>query len=164
VGISASSGRRLRAAAAALLPLCATPLLAACAANAYAGVPLAAGAADPGIQDLARRARAGDGRARLELGIRYEEGRGVPLDLDRAERLYLAAAFDRGSRLDVYLPPVSGGAGRMLSVDGPGGGGLDEALVRLARLAALRDGRCAPPPAAPNHSNREFETGTRPCL
>jgi TPR repeat protein len=76
--------------ACAALAACAAALLCACAvSNTYAGIPLAAGAADAELQSLARRAQAGDKQARLELGVRYEEGRGVVRDLERAERLYL---------------------------------------------------------------------------
>lgn len=38
------------------------------------------------------------------LGILYEEGRGVPVDLDRAETLYDAAASDTRKTMLVYIP------------------------------------------------------------
>jgi hypothetical protein len=63
--------------------------VAGCAADPYAGlVPVAAGA-DPGLRALLRRARAGDRQAQLELGERYEQGRGVPADRARACAIYL---------------------------------------------------------------------------
>jgi TPR repeat protein len=79
--------RALRGFAAALLALAAPLTLAACAPTSYAGISLKPGAADPELQSLARRAQGGDKHAQLELGIRYEEGRGVPANLDRASYL-----------------------------------------------------------------------------
>ena len=113
--------------------------LAGCAAPAsYAGIPLEAGAADPELQSLARRADAGDKHAQLELGIRYEEGRRVPLDRKRAERLYRLAAADEVGRIYVYTPAVHpGGRGRVLSLrSGRREPGLREAARRLAALNA----------------------------
>jgi TPR repeat protein len=116
---------------------------AGCAGGSYAGIPLAADAADPELQQLARRAQTGDKQAQLELGIRYEEGRGVLRDLDRAERLYRGAAAASGGRTWVYSPSVrKGGSGRAIPVDrGPRQPGLAEAA---RRLAALRNGRARP--------------------
>ena len=131
-----ASARRLRAAAAALL-LLGVPLLASgCAASAYAGIPFAAGAADPELQWLAQRAQAGDKQAQLELGIRYEEGRGVPVDLARARRLYRLAAADSGGTMYVYSPPVGRhGRGGVIPIrSGPPQPGLVEARERLERL------------------------------
>lgn len=54
----------------------------------------------------------------LELGIRYEEGRGIARDLDQAERLYRAAATDSAATQHFYAPPVGKhGQGRVFSVD-----------------------------------------------
>jgi hypothetical protein len=110
--------------------------LSACASTSYAGIPLTAGAADAELQDLARRAQAGDKHAQLELGIRYEEGRGVPRDLDRAERLYRLAASDSGGPQHIYTPPVGRhGQGKVVSVSrGPRQPGLAAAKLRLGRL------------------------------
>lgn len=126
--------RGVRAPFVALLT-CVSLSLSACASS-YAGIPLAAGTADPELQSLARRAQAGDAKAQLELGIRYEEGRGVPADRSRARRLYFAAASESsGKRISIYLPRKGGGgnvrhfpAARKLS-------GPPEAILRWHRLA-----------------------------
>ena len=109
-----------------------------CATDGYAGVPFAPGAADPELQSLAQSARAGDKQAQLELGIRYEEGRGVPVDLRRAVWLYLQAAVDSGGVRPVYVPG-SGSGSRAASVPVDRGTpvrGLPEARVRLSALNA----------------------------
>lgn len=110
--------------------------LAACAASTYAGIPLEAGAANPELQYLARRAKAGDKHAQLELGIRYEEGRGLPLNLVRAEQLYGLAAVDAEGPLWVYSPPVGNQKqGGILSVGRETKRyGLLDAKERLVRL------------------------------
>ncbi len=143
-GITASI-RRLRAAAAALLLLCVPLLASGCAATGYAGIPLAAGAADPELQSLAQRARAGDKQAQLELGIRYEEGRGVPVDLARARRLYRLAARDSGGTIWVYSPPVGeNGRGQVIPLNtGVPQSGLREALLRLDRIEGRRGANAA---------------------
>jgi hypothetical protein len=131
----------VRAAIAACLLLCAPFALSGCAADSsYAGIPFAAGAADPTVQALARRAGAGDKHAQLELGIVFEKGQGILRDLDKAERLYALAATDSGGRMWVYSPPVrDGGSGRAIPVDrGPKQPGLAEAA---RRLTALRNDR-----------------------
>lgn len=113
-----------------------------CAATGYAGIPLAAGAADPELQSLARRAQAGDKQAQLDLGIRYEEGRGVPVSPARAERLYRRAAQSSGGVQLVYVPAASP-QGRGQTVPfyrGPVVPGLPEAQARLAGLRSLRQG------------------------
>jgi hypothetical protein len=127
---------RIKWAATAAAFVCTAFGLSACASNSYAGIPLTAGAADPELQALARRAETGDKRAQLELGIRYEEGRGVPRNLQRAEDLYRKAAADSGGTLWVYSPPVGeNGKGRVIPVDrGPRQVGLAEAKRRLERL------------------------------
>jgi hypothetical protein len=55
----------------------------ACASSNYMGISLAPGAAPTDVQHLAARAQAGDKQAQLELGERFEEGRGVPTDRGR---------------------------------------------------------------------------------
>ena len=119
--------------------------LTACTPSSYRGIPFAAGAADPGLQALAQRARSGDKLAQLELGIRFEEGIGVPVDLGRAERLYRAAATASGGTIMVYVPGIRGRPGTVMPMStGPRMPGLKEARNRLraleARRAALRDG------------------------
>ena len=111
-------------------------LLSGCATNSYAGISFASGAADVGLQALARRAKAGDKHAQLELGIRYEEGRGVPIDLGRAKTLYREAATDSGGTELVYVP-ASVKRGRAASVPinrGPRIVGLPEAQAKLQGL------------------------------
>jgi TPR repeat protein len=131
---TARSGRP-SAAGALLLASAALLGLAGCAAAAFAGISLAPGAADPALQQLARRAQSGDKQAQLELGIAYEEGRGVPVDLARAERLYRMAASDSGGTIYVYTPPVGRhGQGRVVPVSrGVGQPGLAEAKARLEK-------------------------------
>lgn len=111
-------------------------LTSACANNSYMGIPLAAGLAVPELQNLASRAQAGDKQAQFELGIRYEEGSGLPIDRGRARKLYQLAADDSGGTLWVYSPPAgSGASGRVIPVDsGPKRPGLPEARLRLERL------------------------------
>jgi hypothetical protein len=107
---------------------------ASCAAPAsYMGISLARGAAADELQGLAQRALAGDKQAQLALGIAYEEGRGVPVDLKRAKRLYGLAAATTGGTTWVYAPSVGNGTnGRVLPVNvGPRVSGLDEAKARL---------------------------------
>lgn len=104
------------------------------------GIPLTGGADDPALQSLAQRAAAGDKQARLNLGIRYEEGRGVPVDLTRAESLYRSAASDDPQQNWVYTPPVGAGtSGRVIAVDRPAAKpGLLEAQQRLQQLEKRR--------------------------
>ena len=118
--------------------------LAACASSqTYAGVPLTAGAAEPQVQDLARRARSGDKPAQLELGVRYEEGRGLPVDLGCARSLYTAAAT-RSATLWTHVPGAGGGRSMMVPVQLSRSSGLEEARIRLDRLES----------AAPNAAGR----------
>jgi hypothetical protein len=116
----------------------AAPLLAGCSTASYSGIPVATGAADPTLQLLAHRARAGDKQAQLDLGIAFEEGRGVPVDVKRAIKLYRMAASDSGGTMWVYSPPVGNGTkGRVMPVDrGPRISGLAEAKARLDLLTA----------------------------
>ncbi|QTD57491.1 SEL1-like repeat protein [Parasphingorhabdus cellanae] len=82
---------------------------------------------------LARKAQGGDKHAQLELGIRFEEGRGVERDLGKAKKLCRLAASDSGGRIWVYSPPVGNGTkGRVIPMDiGPKQFGLAVARVRL---------------------------------
>lgn len=122
-------------AALAVAMLAVMPLLAACAVNSYAGIPFAAGAADPELQALARRAQAGDKHAQLDLGIRYEEGRGVPVDLGRAARLYRMAAESTPLSSAYSLPRRSGGrANAGVLYSGAVSRGLPEAVVHYCAL------------------------------
>jgi hypothetical protein len=149
--------RSLRAAAAALSLAFAALFVGGCAARSYMGIPFAAGAADPEVQALARRAQAGDKQAQLQLGIRYEEGRGAPRDLGRAERLYRLAGTDSAGTVYVYTPPAGRhGQGRVMPLTtGPRQAALNEARERLAALQA-HPGR---PPAAPSPVTAERPGG-----
>jgi hypothetical protein len=117
-------------------------LLAGCGpATSYQGISLRGGGAAPEVQALATRAASGDKYAQLELGIRFEEGRGVPLDWERAERLYRTAAAQRGGTMMVYVPPTRrGGAGHVMPISsGPVVPGLPEARARLEALRKRRE-------------------------
>jgi hypothetical protein len=120
-----------------LAPFLLTALLSACAApTSYMGIGFAPGAASPELQTLAQRARAGDKKAQLDLGIAYEEGRGLAVDLERARRLYAQAAATSGGKIFIYKSPVKkGGRSGVVPVNlGPVVRGLEVAKVRLARL------------------------------
>ena|GEM_PF-1352334 len=85
---------------------------------------------------LASEAQRESKQAQLELGIRFEEGRGVERDLDKARKLYAQAASDSGGTIWVYSPSVGNGTkGRMIPVNaGPKRSGLAEAKKRLGML------------------------------
>ena len=115
--------------------LLASAALTGCSTSSYAGIPLRPGAADPELQELAMRARSGDKQAQLELGIRYEEGRGVSTNVARAEQLYRRAATETGGVRLLHIPVA--GSGRISTVPVSGGrprAGLAEAQRRLHRL------------------------------
>lgn len=132
--------RRLVAGIAATVSLLTLP---ACASHSYMGISLAAGQVEPEIQQLANRARAGDKHAQLELGIRFEEGRGVERDIAKARDMYRLAASDSGGPEWVYVPPtIKGQRGKVVRVDrGPRLQGLDEARWRLEGLEEMDSGR-----------------------
>lgn len=116
--------------------------LGGCATSSYAGVPLSPGAADADLQQLAYRARAGDKHAQLELGKRYEEGRGLHRHLGRAIRLYRLASTPSGGQVWIYSPPVLGSPGTVVPFYlGPREPGLIEAATRLTALKQTRKGR-----------------------
>jgi hypothetical protein len=131
--------RGARAAFAAVAALIAFLPLPACASPSYFGISLGAGG-DPEVQALARQARDGDRKAQFELARRFELGRGFPLDLKRAERLYLMASLDRGGTRYVYSPPQAGsGPGGTLPVSqGPLTPGLPEARSAWIRVRSER--------------------------
>lgn len=112
-------------------------VLAGCAGtSSYMGISLRPGAAEPGLQNLAARSAAGDKQAQLELGIRYEEGNGVPINSQFARILYMRSATTTGGKMYIYSPPVgSSKAGRLITVESaPASIGLPEAKKRLDRL------------------------------
>jgi hypothetical protein len=114
--------------------------------SGYQGISFAAGAASAELQSLAQHAAAGDKWAQLELGIRFEEGRGVPISWSRAERLYRSAASRSGGTMMVYVPPVGrSGSGRVMPVGtGPEAAGLPQARERLEALRKRRRAEGAP--------------------
>jgi hypothetical protein len=131
---------------AAILPLALLLLASACGPRtSFQGIPFA-GSADPALSALASRAAGGDRRALLELGIRFEEGRGVPMDWDRAAELYRRAAATTGGTTMVYVPPVRRGAsGTVMPINtGPVVHGLPEARARLDALRKRRAAEGAP--------------------
>jgi len=107
-----------------------------CASHEYMGISLKPGEASPGLQSLAHQAQVGDKYAQLLLGIRFEEGLGLPADRKRACKLYGQAAADSGGKIWVYSPPVGKEAqGRVIPADlGPRQSGLLEARTRPERL------------------------------
>jgi TPR repeat protein len=68
------------------------------------------------IAALEKRAAAGDSKARYELAILFETGRGMPQDYDAAMELYLAAAHD-GYLAAQYYVGVIFDKGRGVEVD-----------------------------------------------
>jgi hypothetical protein len=117
--------------------------LAGCVAGGRNCGPPVGSFAEAPLARLQCSAGAGDKSAQLELGIRYEEGRGVPADLRRAERLYASAARTRQIPNYVYSAPVgTEKTGRMVPIGPPRTiPGLLQARARLARLRAARGGR-----------------------
>lgn len=118
----------------------------ALSAGACASVPdfcrnLPAASDDMSVAQLECVAKAGDKRAMLALGKRYEAGIGVGQDFARAARLYNRAATEIPGTIAVYSPPVrQGGRGQVIFVNNPNAGpGLAEAQYRLGRL--YLDGR-----------------------
>lgn len=83
---------------------------------------------------LTLAAYANDRHAQMELGRRFEEGEGVPLDLERAERLYTRAGRTTGGPIWIYVPGVGDNPGGVQRFETPYDYGLPEARVRLARL------------------------------
>lgn len=117
-------------------------LLSACVNNtSYMGIPLTAGKAAPVIRELAIRARRGDKQAQLELGIRFEEGNGLPVNFSRAKSLYRIAASDSGRGMWVYVPsPGNGAKAQIMPIDrGPKQSGHDEAKRRLSALTHSKE-------------------------
>ena len=129
----------MRRALALLMIATLTTMLSACAVpTQYMGISLTPGAASPALQGVAEQALSGNKAAQLALGIAYEEGQGVAVDLKRARTLYRLAAANSGGTIYVYQPPVrKGGRGGVIPVNlGPVVAGLAEARARLAALKA----------------------------
>lgn len=121
-----------RIAARCTLALSAATLLAtgACATDRFMGISMIPGEASPDVQALAQRARAGDKQAQRDLGIRFEEGNGVPQDVGRAIKLYRQAAKDSGGMQIIYIPSSRGVRAHPVSA-GPLRRGSMEAVQRL---------------------------------
>lgn len=119
-----------------ILSFFAVASMCACTGSSYMGISLVEGVGDPALRLIAQRASVGDKQAQLDLGIRYEEGRGVAANVATAKKLYRLAAADSGGTLWVYTPSVgSGTRGRVLPIDrGTKIDGLKEAKVRLEAL------------------------------
>jgi hypothetical protein len=116
-----------------------------CATSQIFGIDMAAPSTSDEVKILARKAQAGDKPAQLELGKRFEAGRGVPEDLDRAAKLYATAASPHdGASIRTFYSP-SGGVSTTVLNGGGAGGGLPYAAVRGCALAGANDpkGRCA---------------------
>lgn len=102
----------------------------ACANHSYMGISLAPSVVTPEVQGLARRAQAGDKQAQLDLGIMFEEGNGVSVDIRRAIKLYRMAASDSGGTVWIYSPATARGTkGRVLPV----GTGMRRQGLEMAR-------------------------------
>jgi len=94
-----------------------------------------AGVEQAEIGSLARRAQAGDKQAQLELGIRFEEGRGVKRNLKKAEKLYRLAASDSLNEVAFYQPKIGSIPAQSLKLKaGSKNDGLHEARERLKCL------------------------------
>lgn len=120
---------------ASMLSLLAISVASCAAPTQYMGISLVPGAADAELQQLAQRARGGDQQAQLDLGIAFEEGRGVAINRKLATSLYRRAAKSSPSTLWVYVPSAGGGApARVLPVQRASLQGLLEARLRLDRI------------------------------
>lgn len=128
--------RAFRSGNAGILPLLAAALLlGGCVSNTYMGIPLTGDADDPELRSLAQRAAAGDKQAQLDLGIRYEEGRGVPVRVDRAKQLYASAAVSDGGMSMLHIPSGKNGSiGTTPIYSGAERPGLPQAQQRLRFL------------------------------
>jgi len=107
----------------------------------FMGIRLAPGLASADLQNLAWRARAGDKKAQLDLGMRFEEGRGVPYNRRHALTLYERAAVDTGPSLAMFSPAVNGKDSGQVIYGGRAAGaqkGLEEARIRHRRLRDRR--------------------------
>lgn len=110
-------------------------MLAGCTGYNKFGIDLRPGRASAEMQRLASLSSVGDKAAQLELGVRYEEGRGVAGNLARAKKLYQLAARDAGGPLYVYSPsPGNSSPSRVLRVERSLVPGLYAAAIRLEKL------------------------------
>lgn len=77
----------------------------------------------------------------LELGIRFEEGRGVAQDWDKAELAYRRAAWTNTIQTGTQVAGVSGQHGTFAPILVPGTPGLETAEARLAALRLRKKAR-----------------------
>lgn len=101
---------------------------------------------------LAGLAWSGNKPAALELGKRFEAGRGVPQDFGKALLLYSTAGATTGGDIWYYSPGVGGQPGQVMPLHLPQDPGLAEAQRRRALLAAWQEKQAnpdAPPCPAP---------------
>ena len=139
VGLKGEPVRGMRAALAAILLVGCGVGATACASGSVP-IPSASSFADPELRMLVRRARWGDKAAQLELGMRFEEGRGVTRNLDLAERLYARAAAASGGSILIYSPRVGHAPPQLIKLKaGPRIPGSIEARQRLERLRRSKE-------------------------
>lgn len=116
--------------------LIAPAYLTSCSApSQFMGVSLRKGGAEVALQALARRARDGDKDAQLQLGILFEEGRGINRDMNAARELYRRAAAD--DTVIAYSPPSGNASYGSVDRLVQNNTGLDEAKRRLHNLDEL---------------------------
>lgn len=118
-------------------------LPAGCTRPSYMGISMLPGQAPLELQELAQRARIGDQQAQLDLGIRFEEGKGVSVDKKHATRLYRQAASNYGGTIWVYSPsPGNGAPARVIPMEnGATQFGLEEARQRLSAIKQSEEWR-----------------------
>lgn len=114
-------------------------ILESCSAGApeYFGISLQNISHQNSLARLAHRASQGDKRAQLDLGIAFEEGRGLCRDFEKARELYKAAATpSKPKRIWYYQPSAKlGGTGAVAPANAtPTALGLPEASIRLKLL------------------------------
>lgn len=115
-------------------------LLAGCTSSkSYMGIDLVERPYTPEqkyIQTLAKRAQSGDKQAQLALGERFEGGRRVGRDLEKARALYFQSAEDTPIKQTTYIP--EDGIVKAETTNVGASKGLDEAKKRLKELGAAK--------------------------
>ncbi|WP_133495217.1 hypothetical protein [Stakelama pacifica] len=84
--------------------------------HSYMGVPFDASQTSPEVAALARRSLTWDKQAQLDLGIAFEEGRGVESDLDKARTLYRLTASESGGPVLVHVSGIGNERGQIVQV------------------------------------------------
>lgn len=128
----------LRSCAFAIPFLMLAPALQGCATQSSAALFDVGTGADADLRALSKRAAAGDKRAQYEMGVRFEEGEGLPWDLGRAERIYRLAASPVGAS-QIYFPSASGKSGQVKRITNRNVPANDHAAIRekALRIRAL---------------------------